>query len=275
MGILDALSRILATSGVQVDVMGFIVVFGLAFTRIVTAVNLAPFFGGSVPARVKVGLAVLIVAILFPQVAPPPQARNVQIIAFIGLLAKEAMVGVTIGMVAQFIFYAIQMAGTIMDTQRGMNQLTFFAPQLPGHTSSLGQFKFQAAIALFFTMDGHLFFIDGIARSFAPIPVMAFPQFHAGLEGVINQIIRLSADALVIGVKLAAPVLVALFLIDAAFGALGKVAGQINVHNESQPVKSLVGLVVFLFAVAFLMEQLRGHFLVMLQNIREITLGIA
>ncbi len=275
MGILDAISRILATCGVPTDVMAFFVVFGLALIRIVTAISLAPFLGASVPGRVKIGLSVLIAAILFPQVTPPPEARAVTAVTFVALLIKEAMVGATLGLLSQLVFYAVQMAGTLMDTQRGMNQLTFFAPQLPGPLSSLGQFQFQAAIALFFTLDGHLYFLDAIARSFVPVPLMAFPTFHAGLQGVMEQIIRYTADALVIALQLSAPVLVALFLIDAAFGAMGKAASQINVHSESQPVKSLVGLAVFFFAVAFVLDLTKGHFVNMLQTLREIVRGIA
>jgi flagellar biosynthetic protein FliR len=275
MGILDALQRILATNGVQVDVILFIQAFGLAMARITTILVLAPFMGQSVSGRIKIGLAVVVTAVLYDKIGGTPAQRNIDALMFFGLLLKEAMIGAAIGFLTQLVFYAVQMAGVVIDTQRGMNQMTFFAPQLPGNVSALGMFQFQAALALFFSLDGHLFFLDGVARSFAPLPVFEYPTFHAGLEGVINQMIRFSADSLVVAMQLAAPVLVALFLVDVAFGAIGKVASQINVHQESQPVKSLVGLAVFFFAVAFLMEQFKGHVITMLRQMRDLASAIS
>src|SRR5262249_54536997 len=137
--------------------------------------------------------------------------------------------------------------------------------------SILGQVKFQASIALFLSMNGHLMYLRGLDDSFRRLPVAQFPQFHAGMQGMVDQIIRISADVVVVGLQLAAPVLIALFLIDLSFGAIGKVAPQINVHSESQPVKSLIGLAVFLLALGLVFQRLEYHFAVMLRAVTDIV----
>ena len=67
---------------------------------------------------------------------------------------------------------------------------------------------------------------------------------------VVHDDIQLSPESL------SAPVLVALFLTDVSFGALGKMAQQIQVHSESQPVKSMVGLGMLLLSIGFIFDRL-------------------
>ncbi len=272
MGILDTLQKILTGLGFHTDITMFFVLFGLGMSRMAAAITLNPFLGGAaVPARIKVGLAVIVTAVLFPSIAGDISGFQVTPVLFVALLVKESMIGATIGFLSQLIFYAVQMAGTLIDTQRGMNQATFFAPQLPGNVSLIGQLKFQAALVLFLVLDGHLMFLRALHSSFQQVPLAAFPHFKSGVSALAEQVIRISADMLVVALQLSAPVLLALFLMDVAFGALGKVAPQINVHSESQPVKSLVGLIVFFLAVAFVMGRLQGHFAEMIRNIYTVS----
>ena len=196
---------------------------------------------------------------------------QVTTLLFVGLLLKEALIGVAIALTAQLVFYAVQMAGTIIDTQRGMNQATFFAPQLAGNVSVLGQLKFQAALALFLAIDGHLMFLRALYGSFRDVPLLAFPRFQAGILPMVEHITRLSANVLLIGLQLSAPVLLALFLVDVAFASLGKVVPQVHVHFESQTVKSLVGLGLVFLVLGLFLERLQGYFLLMLREVAELS----
>lgn len=274
MSLLDSLQQILTHLGFQITVQEFLVLFGLAFARLLPVFVLVPFFGGgSVPAQAKVGLAVIMVAVMYPGVTANVGAGQVTTLLFVGLLLKEAMIGVAIGLTTQLVFYAVQTAGTVIDTQRGMNQATFFAPQLSGNVSVLGQLKFQAALVLFLGIDGHLMFLRALYRSFRDVPLLNFPQFQAGILNMVEQITRLSAGVLLIGLQLAAPILLALFLVDVAFATLGKVVPQINVHFESQTVKSLVGLGFVFLVVGLFLERLQGYFLLMLREVTELSKG--
>jgi len=94
--------------------------------------------------------------------------------------------------------------------------------------------------------------------SFREVPVLAFPSIPPGAPALLETAARLSGNALLIGLQLAAPVLIALFLVDIAFGMLNRVASQINVHQESQPVKAMAGLGVLLLASGLLMSRMVG-----------------
>lgn len=266
-----AFERLWASVGLEGDPLSHIAVFGLAMTRLVTAITLAPFLGGkTVPNQVKIGLAAVIVVVLYP-VLEPATAEALPTALFIALLAKEALIGALLGLLSQFIFFGIQMAGAIIDTQRGMNQFSFFAPQLQGNTSALGLLQFQAALVVFLAMDGHLVFIQAVADSFAAAPVNAFPNFAS--DGLIftDRLARFSADALLIAVQLALPVMLTLFLIDACFGALGKIMPQVPVHGEAHTLKSLVGLVVLFLALPLLIERFGFSMVDMLTGVKQVV----
>jgi flagellar biosynthesis protein FliR len=264
--------RILANAGVHTDLSSFLLLFGLVFTRLTIALSLSPFFGGGVPGQIKVGLSVIIAAVLYPSVAPAgglPMQMNGLI--FFGLLAKEALIGAIIGLLIQMVFYSVQMAGTLIDTARGMNQITYVAPQLQGHTSAFGQLQFQACLVLFLTIDGHLFFLKGLQTSFQQLPLLAYPSFQPGLTPLLEKMMRVGSDVMLIALRLSAPVLVAMFLIDVSFGAIGKVASQINVYQESQPVKALAGLGVLLLGIGIMFEQILIHLSGSVSGIMEIV----
>lgn len=257
MDILATLQSILAAAGIRVDVQSFLVLYGLCLARLAAVISLAPFFGGpSAPGQVKLGLAAVLAAVLFPTITPPAGlATPISPMLFVALLIKEGLLGAVIGLMSQILFYAVQMAGTLIDSQRGANQMNFLAPQLAGPTSVLGQLQCQTALVLFVTIDGHLLFLRGLHASFSVVPILSLPSAQAGVGPVLDQIVRLTAEALAVALMLAAPVLLALFLVDASFGVLGRVAGQIQIHSESQPVKAIAGLAVFLLALGLIFDR--------------------
>lgn len=263
MGFLPELGRILAALGYHVDPTTFLLLFGLMFARLVTVITMAPFAGGkSTPGNIKVGLAVILAAILYPSVAAGHANDVPQSVDALALLAKEVLIGAAIGMISQLVFYAIQMAGAVIDLQRGMSQMEFVAPQLQGNSSVLGLFQFQAALVVFLAIGGHLVFIRVLMESFIALPLTTFPKLPAGGLAVAQLFARISADMFILALGLCAPVLIVLILVDACFGAIARAMPQVHVNQESQPVKALVGLGVLFISLGFVM----GHMIPALQS---------
>ena len=156
-----------------------------------------------------------------------------------------------------------------------MNQFSYFAPQLAGNISILGQLKFQVVLVLFLSVDGHLLFLKALKSSFVTLPLMEFPHFQAGLVALIDQMIRVSAEIFSIALQLSAPVLLTLFLVDLAFAAVAKMSPQIHVHFESQTVKSLVGLAMVFLTAALVMERWQAYLLRLIQEIQNLTKAFA
>jgi flagellar biosynthetic protein FliR len=254
MDLMDALQRVLQNLGYRENVSDFLAIFGLALARVLTAVNLAPFLGGqAVASNVKIGLSVVLTALILPGLARG-QAAPANPVLFVALLAKEVMIGVTIGFIAQLLLYAVQMAGALIDVQRGMDQPGLHAPQLAGNVSAMGLFQFQIGLVIFLFLNGHLMYIRALADSFDRIPLLEFPRLlsHVSLAELMA---RISGQIFVIAIQLGAPVLITLFLVDVIFGAIGKIAAQVNVHHESQPVKAFIGVLILIPSIAFIFSR--------------------
>lgn len=242
----------------------FLVLVGLSFARLVAFFSIVPFFGGAaVPARVKVATAMSLVIILYPSIAasvPENQALGFGALGFIALLAKETLVGFTLGFIASLVFEAVQVAGRIVDFQRGSTMSELYAPQLQTRVSELGQFKLQLAIILFIAVGAHRLFIGALLRSYEFIPALSFPKFAPGWSPAAELIAKLTAAVFSIGLQLAAPALIALLLTDLFFGIINRVAPQVNVFFLSMPVKMLVGIVVILIALPVIASRMIYYF---------------
>lgn len=271
---LNALQQILNDAGLHGDVQQLAVLFGLIFARISFAIGLSPFLGGKgTYSRIKVGLAVVISALLFENVAPS-SAPALTTFTFMCLLIKEVIIGATLGLFTQVVFHSVQMAGALVDYARGMSQATLFAPQLETNTSLLGHLQFQAALVLFLLLNGHLLFLRVLGQSFYTLPILNFPTFSGGIVLATDQLARYTAESLLIAVQLSAPALLALFLVDVSFGMLGRVASGLNVHNESQPVKAMVGLAMVLLALAYIFSRMPEYFGELIQQVNLLMLHL-
>jgi flagellar biosynthetic protein FliR len=265
------LEQIVRSLGFQVDVHQFIGMFGLGMMRLAIIFSLVPFLGGeAVPANVRTGLAVILTAISMPLLAVQPPVQ-LTFLLFVALMVKEALVGLSIGLLAQLVFFAVQMAGQLVDNQRGMNSAVLFSLAMRTRVSLVGKLKYQAAIVLFLTFDAHHRFIEVVVTSFSQIPTTTFPRFESGTLPIMEQLIRMGADMFVIAFQLAAPIILVLFLVDAVLGILARVAPQVNIFYEGMPVKSLVGLAMVFLVIGYLLGQLEGYFADMLIRVGELT----
>jgi flagellar biosynthetic protein FliR len=257
MDLFGTLKGVIESLGYGADLDAFLVVFGLAFARIVMAISLTPFLGGrAAPAPVKTGLAIILTLLLMPALKAGAPEGAISPLLFFALLLKESIIGLTIGVLSQLIFYAVQMAGAIVDTGRGMDQPGLTTPQLQSNASVLAQLKFQIALVLFLTINGHLIYIRSLALSFERIPLRGF--VHLENASSAERAAALSGQVFVVALVLAAPVMIALFLVDVSFAALAKMAPRMHVHAESQPVKSFIGLAVLLLAIGVIATRLES-----------------
>lgn len=275
MPFLSAAQSLLDSLGLHYDLRLWLALFALVLARVTAAVVFAPFLGGkSVPGRVKSGLGLVLSAAMLPALSSGLENLPASGLLFIALLIKEALLGATLGFLAQLVFYGVQMTGTIIDTQRGLNQVTFLAPQLEGHPSALGALQFQAALVIFFVLGGHLMFIGALMDSFRQLPAWRIPQMAAGMLPLAEQAARATADILLLSCQMAAPVVLALFLVDVAFASAGRVASQIRISPESFTAKALVGLGLICLVTAAFLDQLKPAFAAMARNLDRFMQGL-
>src|SRR5262252_2931190 len=108
---------------------GVAAAFILMFARIGTMVMLLPGLGElSVPARVRLTLALMLTAVLFPL---HRAAFSIDLKSFgpvVMVLGEELFVGVVLGMTARLTISALQVAGAIVAQQLGLGFVTTVDP---------------------------------------------------------------------------------------------------------------------------------------------------
>lgn len=258
--------------GIKLDLTRAMLTFALILTRILTVVTIAPFLGGKqAPPEVKMGIGIAFAVVLMPVVAnfqtgPIP----IDPIGFFLMVVKEAFVGFLLGFVASELFYAVDMAGKIVDMVRGTNQIQLMVPQLGERSSAYGDLNYQLLLVIFLGINGHHVFIAAMFESFRVVPLDAFPTMSLGLWPLVELFIRYSADIFTIGVTLAAPVAIACLIVELGFGLLNRVAPQINAYFMAMPAKVFVGSLMYLVALPMFLQFLAEHSVTMLVLAKQI-----
>jgi flagellar biosynthetic protein FliR len=233
-----------------------LVLFVLCAARVLPILVVAPFLGGRVvPAMVKVGLAGALAVVVWPQAlrgGAPPTLGAVHVAL---LVAKEALVGLALGLGAALVFLAAEAAGRLVDLGRGAGQGEALVPQSGTRASPVGDLYLQLGVVVFLALGGHRLFLQALGRSYEVVPLLGFPSV-ARLESLALVVIDLTGQLLAVAVGLATPVLLAALLVDLALGLIARVAPQINAWVLGMPAKALVGAAVVLLTLSLVAREL-------------------
>jgi len=209
----------------------------LAMARWLPVVTLAPFLGGrNVVAPIKFGLGIMFSLWMLPwlsQMAPAPLEFTA--LFWWAMLLREMFIGLVLGLGVSLIFWSAEMGGRFIDNVRGGTTANLFIPQVQIQSSILGSFYFQFFIALFVVVGGHRWFLSGVIDSY-----LVVTPFELGLQldAVANAFIERTALMFTIAVKLIAPALAVVILLDLVLGIANRMAPQLNVFFFSLPLKS-------------------------------------
>ncbi|RMG46415.1 MAG: type III secretion protein, partial [Acidobacteria bacterium] len=174
--------------------------------RISAFVAVAPIVGSvAVPVRARIALAFVLTVLLAP-VAPAPRAT-----AGPGtLVAGELLVGLLLGTAARAIVEAATYAGGLAGYPAGLAIAAVLDPVTQQQMPTLAIFYRLLALVAYLTLGGHREFLAVLARSYEIVPVGGSTLAQPWLPGAV----ALTGRVLVLGLRLAAPILVAGLLVD-------------------------------------------------------------
>ena len=234
--------------------------FTLALARIAGLFLIAPIFGSqSVPVRVRAALVLFIAIAMLPVLpadAAAPLPASADAATVLGALALQTGIGAVIGLVALFVFGGAQMAGQLAGIQMGIGLANLFDPQTEQQITAVAQWQNLIALLIFLAVDAHHLLIRAVADSFTLLPVGGRMPAPAGME----LILVLAGGIFVIALKLAAPVLVLLLMVNGAMGVLAKLIPQLNVFVVGFPLNVAAGLLVLVAAQPFTLQVLEAAF---------------
>jgi flagellar biosynthesis protein FliR len=208
------------------------------FVRVLALFSALPVLGQrTVPARVRVGLAFLIVVAAQASLPEMPALALDSPLAF-ALIAQNVLVGLTLGFAVRIVFAAVEFAGELIGLQMGLNYAGFFDPASGGQGTATSRFFGTTVAFLFVALNAHLLVIAAVIQSFHAFPVGAEP--FAFLRLLRPQ--AWGAEIFSLGLWIALPLIGMLLFVNLVLGIVSRVATQMNVFAIGFPITIGVGL---------------------------------
>jgi type III secretion protein T len=232
-------------------------IFFLTLGRVLPIVSLAPFLGSTnVKGPMRIGFSLALVAIFLPQNLMVATHEIPFSYSFVGYFLKELVIGFGLGFMATVPFMIAQMAGSLIDFQRGASSLQVNDPTTQTQTGPVGLLSNFVLIALFFSIDGPFIYLNAVADSYKLIPVDAFLSpslinsqntFWIQIFGAIGMMMRIC-------VQLASPALIGILLTDLFLGIANRLAPQVQIVFLGIALKSWVGLALLTAAWSLMLQ---------------------
>ena len=229
-------------------------------------------------ATVRLSFAFLLLP-MFTQEAMPPLVRNSLFIGiatitlalqpvaspttmdaarWLILFAKEAFIGIAIGIFASSLLWAVESAGQIIDAKAGTSLGAMVDPLNGQQTSNTGLFLARLGTFVFMASGGFMALVGVLLESYAVWPVTAAmpelrPEASAAFEAALGRMMLLM-------LLIAAPVLLVHYVIDAALGLVNRYAPAINLLTISPPIKALVTTVLVMMLLGSIIDMLVQEF---------------
>lgn len=224
---------------------GNFVIGTLIFIRVTALFFVGPIFShSSVQPTVKIALSIVLAVMMTIGFGHEQPSIDMHLWILAGLAVKELLVGVALGFAMNMIFYAVRFAGGLLDFDIGFQTALLF-DQNADVPTLIGELKNMIALMIFLGMNGHHFMIEAIFASIRAVPLAEF----AVTESMVTILVRLITTVTIIAIKLAAPVLLSLFIMNVSLALLSRVAPQLNIFTLSMQFKIVVGLIVLFVTI--------------------------
>ncbi len=239
------------------------VYFGLLVARVGTFVAVMPLFAGRTPKTVRAALALVLSVFFFGAVTPgwdpkiANQAADIHWLAYAMALLREAVIGASIGFIFSLFLLPMQIAGDFITQQIGLalSPQSGLATNAP--TSPYGMIFEAIGSLLFLELDGHHIMLATLHASFDKLRLggTLFPQpLGPALDGM--------SHAHQMGMLLAGPLGLCLFLLTVVLAIMTRAAPQLNIYSVGFTLQVTVALLGCLFLMPDmirLMIAILGH----------------
>lgn len=239
----------------------------MAFLRVSAVLAVFPIFSArNFPVQLRLALGAFVAALISPTL-PAGSIDGLDLWGTVGLMMKEVGVGLLIGFTSRMVFFALDLAGSVISTEIGLSMPAGMNPLSDAQSVVPGMVLYYFAAMLWLTLDMHHWMLAGLQKSYTYLP-LGGPHL-SGL--LLTDIVARTSQTFVIALQLSAPVMAVSFIISLVFSVLSRAVPQMNVFAESFSIRILVGLTVF----GLTMELMAQHIVNYLWRLPEDMLRVA
>jgi flagellar biosynthetic protein FliR len=226
---------------------GQVTAFFLVLARVTPLFVLAPLFSSKMlPLRVR-GIVAVAISIGLTPIAVHGQPVPTSPLDVAGLVAEGLLVGLAFAFAVAVVFAAVDAAGHLIDNQSGFSFGAQVDPINGNQGGVMASLYGLVGTAIFIAIGGDSWTLRGLARTFTLVPLTRGPKIGSLAAGAEQALGSIFVSAL----EVAAPVLLALLITDAAFGMVSRVVPQLNIFGVGFPIKVGVALLVVAAALPF------------------------
>ncbi len=242
----------------------------LVFVRVGGLLVAAPFFQQRViPVQVRVLVGVLLAYCLVGFAGSVP-IWALHPVGFVAAVAIEALTGAVIGFAAHFAFWGLQVMGDLLGLQMGLGMSAVFDPMSGHQDNPVGKLVNLLFLLVFLLLDGHHQLLRGLALSFQMVPLGG-----AHLEAAGPLILGWMGMLFETALRLAAPFIVTLFLVDVSLAIYARTTPQGDIFGLNFILKLGVGLFILMLFVPQLLPSLPGLVEQATRNVRDVVGALA
>ena len=154
----------------------------------------------------------------------------------------ETAIGFALGWTVGLLLHAFEASGTFIDLLGGFSGAVLFNPMSGSQGAVFARVNTAVAGVLLFTTPAFAAIVRGFSHSYDQVPVGTLTTID---QGAPLRIASQTTGIIDAGLRIAAPVLGALFILEVGFALASRVVPQAHVEFVGLPVRTLVTLSTF------------------------------
>ena len=223
-----------------------------ALIRVTALMASAPVIGArTVPAKIKLGLSVLITIVLLPVLPIAPAVDPLSASALV-ITANQILIGVAMGLALQLVFSMFVIGGQIIAYQMGLGFSQMVDPQSGMQVPVVSQFYIVLLTLIFFSLDGHLAMVQVLRDSFVSLPVGTNGLSKEGMWTLVAWGSEMYSGA----VQIALPAIASILLVNFTFGVASRSAPQFNIFSIGFPLTMMMGFFIIMATLTTLLPHI-------------------
>lgn len=232
-----------------------ILLFALILLRMTAFVVSAAFFSATaVSTQLKVLFSIVFSLLLFPVVRIGQVDYLTISNEIVSLAIRELIVGLSLGFLTRLFFFVINMVGDLLSLTIGLSASQMYNPMLGTQGNVMDTFYSTLGTLVFLAINGHHMLINAISESYQLVPVSSLKLNI----GPFAEMALFGQTALIMTIKMCAPVIATILMVNLAMGILGRAVPQINVLVTSMPVTIMIGMFVVFVCLPLLTMEMNG-----------------
>ncbi len=191
-----------------------------------------------IPLQVRAFLTVTMALLLTPGQLGAPLVYPRDLVGLAVLIAGELMLGMILGLGVMIVLSGVQITGQIISQLSGMSLADVFNPGFDSEVPLLSHLMYLVTMSAFLLIGGHRLLIGALVHTFETVPLG-----NARLPpGLADMLATLLGESFSLGIRAAAPVMVALLLATVLLGLISRTIPQINVLVVGFGINSFITL---------------------------------